>query len=142
MAARQRGTPLWITFGCGCVFLVALAIAAVVAAGYFGVSAFKGYVEDMMDPASRGVKAGEILGASRLPEGYSAQLFLRVPWLLGLVPPLGRRTRTRPWPTMLSRLCARRPAAAPAPSDPCLDAWTHATPWEHSTQLAKPCGGR
>ena len=85
MAARQRGTPLWITLGCGCVLLVALAIGAAVVAGYLGVSAFKGYIEDMKDPAARGVKAGEILGASRLPEGYTAQLFLRVPWLVDMV---------------------------------------------------------
>ena len=85
MAKRRQGTPLWVTLGCGCIFLVTLAIGAVVVAGYFGVSAFQGYVEDMKDPAARSAKAGEILGSSRLPEGYTAQLFLRVPWVFDMV---------------------------------------------------------
>ncbi len=83
--AKQRGTPLWVTLGCGCGLLVLLGIGAVVAAGYFGVSAFKGYVEDMKDPAARAAKAGEILGAEQLPEGYTALLFLHIPWLLDTV---------------------------------------------------------
>ncbi len=83
--AKQPGTPLWVTLGCGCALLVGLVIGGVVAAGFFGVSAFKGYVEDMKDPASRAAKAGEILGAEQLPEGYAALLFLHIPWLLDTV---------------------------------------------------------
>lgn len=83
--AQKRGTPLWITLGCGCVLLVTLVIGAVVAAGYFGVSAFKGYLSDLKDPASRSLKAAEILGTSRLPEGYVGQLFLRIPWVFDMV---------------------------------------------------------
>ena len=83
--ARKQSTPLWITLGCGCALLVALVIAAVVAAGYFGVSAFKGYLSDLKDPASRTARAAEILGASRLPEGYVGQLFVRIPWVFDMV---------------------------------------------------------
>ncbi len=83
--AGKQGTPLWITLGCGCLLLVGLVIGAVVAAGFFGVSAFKGYVDDMKDPAVRAAKAGEILGTSSLPDGYSAQLFLRIPWVFDMV---------------------------------------------------------
>ncbi len=85
MATKRQGTPLWITIGCGCVLLLALVFGAVIAAGYFGVSAFKGYVEDMKDPSSRNARAGEILGASQLPEGYNTQLFFRVPWVIDMV---------------------------------------------------------
>ncbi len=45
--AKRRGTPLWVTVGCGCAGLVMLLVGGVVAAGFFGFSAFKGYVEDM-----------------------------------------------------------------------------------------------
>ena len=82
---NRRGTPLWVTVGCGCGLLVALVIGAVLVAGYFGASAFKGYVEDMKDPAARSAKAGEILGSEQLPEGYTAHLFLHVPWLIDMV---------------------------------------------------------
>ncbi len=84
MTNSKRGTSLWVTIGCGCLVLVALGIAAVVAAGYFGASAVKGYVEDMKDPEARAAKAGEILGAERLPEGYTAHLFLHIPWLFDM----------------------------------------------------------
>ncbi len=83
--ARKRGTPLWLTLGCGCVLLVAILIGAVVVAGYFGVSEFKDYLSDLKDPASRSAKAAEILGASRLPEGYVGQLFVRIPWFFDMV---------------------------------------------------------
>ncbi len=82
---QRRGTPLWVTIGCGCGLLVAFAVAAVVAAGYFGASAFKGYVADMKDPASRAARAGDILGAEELPEGYTAHLFLHIPWFFDMV---------------------------------------------------------
>lgn len=85
MAAGRQGTPPWVTIGCGCLLLMGLAFGAMVAAGFLGVSAFKGYVEDMKDPASRDARAREILGASQLPAGYSAQLFFRVPWLIDMV---------------------------------------------------------
>ncbi len=83
--ARRRGTPLWATIGCGCGLFVLMAIGAVVAAGFFGASAFKGYVDDMKDPNARTARAGEILGADRLPEGYTAHLFLHIPWLFDMV---------------------------------------------------------
>ena len=85
MAARRQGTPLWVTIGCGCLFLIALVVGAFLVAGYFGVSAFKGYIEDMKDPASRNARAGEMLGISEFPEGYTAQLFVRVPWVFDMV---------------------------------------------------------
>ncbi len=83
--ATRSGTPLWATLGCGCVLLAVLVIGAIVAAGFFGVSAFKTYVDDMRDPAARAAKASEILGAEQLPAGYTAHLFLHIPWLLDMV---------------------------------------------------------
>lgn len=83
--AKRRGTPLWVTIGCGCGLLVLLAIGGVVAAGFFGASAFKGYIEDMKDPATRTAKAAEILGAEQLPENYTAHIFLHIPWLVDMV---------------------------------------------------------
>ncbi len=85
MTRSNRGTPLWVTVGCGCLVVVALGIAAVFVAGYFGASAVKDYVEEMKDPAARSDKAGEILGAEELPEGYTAHLFLHIPWLFDMV---------------------------------------------------------
>ena len=83
--ANRRGTPIWVTCGCGCLGLAALAVGGMVAAGFFGASAFKGYVEDMKDPIARSAKASEILGAEQLPEGYVAQLYFQIPWLLDVV---------------------------------------------------------
>ena len=83
--APRRGTPLWITLGCGCVLLVALVIGAAVTVGYLGVSEFRDYLSDLKDPASRSAKAAEMLGASRLPEGYVGQLYFRIPWVFDLV---------------------------------------------------------
>lgn len=83
--AKARGTPPWVTCGCGCGLLVLLVIGAVVAAGFFGASAFKGYVEDMKDPEARSAKAAEILGAEELPEGYTAHVFLSIPWVVDIV---------------------------------------------------------
>lgn len=85
MAERRQGTPLWVTLGCGCCLFVLVVIGAIVAAGYFSVSAVKDYVEDLRDPAARAAKAAEILGAPRLPEGYVAQIYLRIPWVLDMV---------------------------------------------------------
>ncbi len=85
MANRTQATPWWVTAGCGCCGLFLLALGAIVAAGYLGVSAVKDYVEDLKDPAARAVKAGQILGASELPAGYSAQVYLRIPWVFDLV---------------------------------------------------------
>ncbi len=85
MATSKRGSSLWITVGCGCLVVVALGIAAVVAAGYFGTTAVKGYVEDMKDPAARAARAAEILNAGELPAGYSALLFLHIRWLFDMV---------------------------------------------------------
>ncbi len=62
-----------------------LVIGGIVAAGFFGASAFKGYVDELKDPAARAVKAAEILGAEQLPEGYTAHFFLHVPWLFDIV---------------------------------------------------------
>ncbi len=83
--AKRQGTPLWATVGCGCGLLVLLVIGAIVAAGFFGASALKGYMDDMKDPAARATRAGELLGVEQLPEGYSAQFFLRIPWLFDMV---------------------------------------------------------
>ncbi len=83
--AKQRGTPPWVYIGCGCGLVVLMAIGGIVAAGFFGVSAVKGYVEDMKDPTARTAKAAAILGTEQLPEGYTAHLFLHIPWLFDMV---------------------------------------------------------
>ena len=83
--AKRRGTPIWVTVGCGCLLLVALVIGGIVAAGYWGVSSFQGYLDEMRDPEARSARAAEILGAEELPEGYSAQFYFRIPWFLDFV---------------------------------------------------------
>lgn len=83
--AQKRGNQLWITCGCGCLVVVALAIGGMIAAGYLGVSGFESYLTDLKDPAARTARAAEILGASRLPEGYVGQLFVSIPWFFDLV---------------------------------------------------------
>lgn len=82
---KRQGTSPWVSVGCGCCLLVLLIIGAIMAAGMFGAAAFKGYIDDMKDPTARGVKAAEILGVDELPEGYTAHVYLRVPWLFEMV---------------------------------------------------------
>ena len=81
----KKHPPLWLTCGCGCLILCGLAVGALIGAGYVGTSAVKDYVESMKDPAARAAKASEILGAGQLPEGYAAQFYLRIPWVLDMV---------------------------------------------------------
>jgi len=83
--AQKQSTQWWITGGCGCCLLLALLIGAVVAAGFFGVSSFKDYLTDLKDPVSRSARTAEILGASRLPEGYVGQVFFSIPWVFDVV---------------------------------------------------------
>ena len=72
---NERGTPIWVTIGCGCGLLVMLVIGAIVAAGFFGFSAVKGYVEDMKDPSARGAKAAKILGSRAASRGLYGASF-------------------------------------------------------------------
>ncbi len=81
----KKGTSPWLYIGCGCVALIGLAIAAVVAAGFMGASFFQGYVEDMQDPQARAEKVKQILGTEALPEGYHARMYFSVPWVLDMV---------------------------------------------------------
>ncbi len=83
--AKRQGTPPWVPIGCGCCLFVLAVIGALVAAGFFGVSAVKDFVEDMKDPAARTARAAEALGAEQLPEGYTAHVYLSIPWLIDLV---------------------------------------------------------
>jgi len=86
MAANQkRGTSPWVYIGCGCVVLLILAIGGCFAAGFFGVTQFRGFVEEMEDPVKREERVREILGARELPAGYHAQLFFRIPLLMEMV---------------------------------------------------------
>jgi hypothetical protein len=75
-----KKTSPWLYIGCGCVALVGLAVVAVGAAFFMGASFFKGYVEDMKDPATRTERVQEILGTERLPEGYYARMYFSIPW--------------------------------------------------------------
>lgn len=80
-----KGTSPWVWIGCGCVGLIILIVGGCLAAGYFGFTEFKGFVEDLEDPVKRNERAREILGARELPEGYNAQFFLRVPLMMEMV---------------------------------------------------------
>jgi hypothetical protein len=78
----KKGTSPWIWVGCGCVVLMGLVVLAVVGAGFWGFTTFKGYVDDIKDPAARAAEVEKILGADELPEGYYAHFFFRVPWIM------------------------------------------------------------
>jgi len=78
----KKGTSPWIWVGCGCVVLLGLAVLAAVGAGFWGFTAFKGYVDDVKDPEARAAEVAKILGAAELPEGYYAHFFFRIPWIM------------------------------------------------------------
>lgn len=84
MNAKRQTSP-WIYIGCGCAVLIGLIAVAMVGAGYLGFAKFKGYIEEMEDPAAREARARDILGAETLPAGYQAEMFFGIPLLLDLV---------------------------------------------------------
>jgi hypothetical protein len=82
--AQKRTSP-WIYCGCGCIGCAGLVILSTFAAGFLGVSAFQGYLEDITDPQVRDQRAREILGTETLPEGYITQFYIRLPRILEIV---------------------------------------------------------
>ena len=82
--ASNRTSP-WIYCGCGCIGCAGLIIISTFAAGFLGVSSFQGYLENMSDPEVRNEQARKILGAEALPEGYTAQLYFRLPRIFEIV---------------------------------------------------------
>lgn len=83
--ATNKGTSPWLYVGCGCAAFAGLCVMAIIALGFFGASMFQGYVEDMTDPEVRSERSQQILGTESLPEGYSALMFFRIPWILDMV---------------------------------------------------------
>lgn len=83
--AEKKGTSPWVWVGCGCIAAIVLLIALVLGAGFFGVQALKGYVEDLENPEVRETKVLEILGADALPEGLNAQMFFSVPFVMDML---------------------------------------------------------
>lgn len=84
-AIQKQGTSPWVYIGCGCVVLLILAIGGCFAAGFFGFTKIKGFVEELEDPVKREERVRQILGADELPEGYHAQMFFRVPFIMEMV---------------------------------------------------------
>ncbi|MCP4664238.1 MAG: hypothetical protein GY856_53315 [bacterium] len=84
-ANHKKGTSPWVYIGCGCVVLLILTIGGCLAATFFGVTRVKDFVEEMEDPVKREERVRQILGAPELPEGYHAQMFFRVPFVLEMV---------------------------------------------------------
>lgn len=84
MAQSSKTTSPWIYIGCGCGGLALVLLFLVVGAGMFGASLFKGYVEDLEDPARRNGRILTMLGAESLPEGYHGQMFFSIPWVLDM----------------------------------------------------------
>lgn len=82
--ASGRTSP-WIYCGCSCIGCAVLIALGTFAAGFLGVSAFQGYLQDMGDPAARNERAQAILGAETLPEGYTAQLYFSLPRIFAIV---------------------------------------------------------
>jgi hypothetical protein len=81
---KQSSQP-WLYFCCGCVGCFAFLVAGGLGAGFLGFTALKDYTDTLRDPESRNARAREILGAEELPEGYTAQLYFRIPKLLEIV---------------------------------------------------------
>lgn len=81
---EPKRTPAWVWIGCGCFAAVGLAVLAVAGLGFFGYRTAKGFVDTLENPEARAAKVREILGAETLPEGYNAQLFLHVPFVMDM----------------------------------------------------------
>ncbi len=84
-ASQKKGTSPWVYIGCGCVVLLILVVGGCFAAGFLGVTQFQGFIEDLEDPVKREERVLQILGARELPEGYHAQMFFRIPFVLEMV---------------------------------------------------------
>lgn len=84
MAERASASP-WVWVGCGCAALLVLTLAALGGASWFLVSSVGKLEEELRDPATRTSRALEILEAETLPEGYHAEIFVEIPYLLRMV---------------------------------------------------------
>ena len=84
MANKQSTSP-WVWIGCGCFALVALVVGGFATLGFFGAKAVRDFEAEIKDPVLRDERARTILGAEQLPDGFSAQFHLRIPFLLEMV---------------------------------------------------------
>ena len=80
MRDQGKETSPWVWIGTGCGGCIVLLVLVVVGAGYFGFRALTGFRDALIDPEIRTERVLEILGASELPEGYRAQMFLSIPF--------------------------------------------------------------
>lgn len=82
---ERKSTSTCFTWGCGCLLIGLVGIGILIALGVFGAGRLREYAKNMGDPAVRTQRASELLGASTLPEGYEALVYLDVPMLAELV---------------------------------------------------------
>lgn len=81
----KKSTSPWVYVGCGCVALVAFVLLGIGAMGFAGFRFAKNLEEEFKDPRKRQESALAILGSETLPEGFHAQMNLRIPMLLEMV---------------------------------------------------------
>ncbi|HET8644170.1 MAG TPA: hypothetical protein VFO85_01700, partial [Vicinamibacteria bacterium] len=84
MNGQEKGTSPWVWVGLGCLGAVLLAVAAVVAVGFFGYRKVKQLEADLKDPSARADKVKRVLGTDRLPPGYHAVMAMSVPLVMDM----------------------------------------------------------
>lgn len=82
MQEGQRGTPVWVWVGLGCLLAVLAGLGLVGALGWLGYQKVQEIEAEMKDPATRESAVLEILGTDAVPEGYHAMVGFSVPFLM------------------------------------------------------------
>ena len=78
----KKSNNLFLILGIGCAVLLLVAGLGVVGIGYFGMRQIKEIEQSMKNPEE---VARQVLGVEQLPEGYYAQLAMKIPFLMQVV---------------------------------------------------------
>ncbi len=82
MSGKQ--TSPWAYVGMGCALAAALLVAGGVTVGYFAYHWGKQLQADMSDPRAREARTLEVLGGTRLPDGYYSMMGMSIPFVLDM----------------------------------------------------------
>lgn len=81
---EPKKTSPWAWVGVGCLVLAVLGVVAVIATVWLGARKVKEMTAEMADPVRRSTRVQEVLGASKIPDGYHAMMALSIPFLLDM----------------------------------------------------------
>ena len=79
---KKSSPVLWVVVGCAGAIVLGIIVLSVLA--FFGYRAAKRVQSDIKDPAAREARVLEVLGGSKIPEGYHPVLGMSIPIVMDL----------------------------------------------------------